>query len=182
VSNIKFAGVNLKVIMGHPEHDLLFVAKQVADAAGLKNSSQVISQFAKRGAGNSEKFLRAEDVYINYIDAAKHLVDNTGRALSPITYLMTEPQVYKLLMRGHAPQSEPFRKWVTEEVLPTIRKTGRYDIAESDTAEAKQFSSEFAMLADMMKALGDRMANLETLMQKSVQGCRVLAQVSSVGA
>ena len=107
-----------------------------------------------------------------FMVAVTQLVDNKGRKLQDSMMVMTEPQVYKMLMRGHAPQSDPFRKWVTEEVLPTIRKTGRYDIAESNTAEAKQFSAEFNMLADMMKALGDRMANLETLMQKSVRGAR----------
>lgn len=48
------------------------------------------------------------------------------------TWLIDEPNTYKVLLRGHSPQSEPFRKWVTEEVLPTIRKTGKYDIAKSN--------------------------------------------------
>ncbi|NNA05079.1 hypothetical protein HBN72_23930 [Pseudomonas lundensis] len=36
-----------------------------------------------------------------------------------------------MLLRGRAPASEPFRKWVTEEVLQTIRKTGPYSAGES---------------------------------------------------
>ena len=36
-----------------------------------------------------------------------------------------------MLLRGHAPQSEPFRKWVTEVVLPSIRKTGKFDVNEA---------------------------------------------------
>lgn len=138
-----FAGVNLKVIAGHPEHDILFIAKQVADAAGLKNGSTVISNFAKHG-GKAEKFLRVSDLqndYRNYVDT--QLIDYPR--VQGKSYLLTEPQAYRLLLRGHAPQSEAFRKWVTEEVLPTIRKTGRYDIAESTTEEAKQFAKEFAV-------------------------------------
>ncbi|MCY1465469.1 hypothetical protein D9M71_836170 [compost metagenome] len=48
------------------------------------------------------------------------------------TWLFDEPRVYGMLLRGHSKSSEPFRRWVTEEVLPTIRKTGSYDAAKSD--------------------------------------------------
>lgn len=41
---------------------------------------------------------------------------------------------------GHAPASEPFRKWVTEGVLPSIPKTGSYNINESVTKEGMQFA------------------------------------------
>ncbi|MFV3378101.1 BRO family protein, partial [Pseudomonas sp. NY11226] len=50
-------------------------------------------------------------------------------------WLMPESSLYTMLLRGHAPLSEPFRRWVTEEVLPTIRKTGRYDASESSVYE-----------------------------------------------
>jgi len=59
---------------------------------------------------------------------------------------MAEPAVYQMLLRGNATQSEPFRKWVTEEVLPSIRKTGSYDIAKSETPEGQQFAEEFGKL------------------------------------
>lgn len=62
------------------------------------------------------------------------------------TWLIDEPNTYRVLLRGHAPQSEPFRKWVTEEVLPTIRKTGKYDIAQSTTDTGKQLAAEFSAL------------------------------------
>lgn len=58
-------------------------------------------------------------------------------SLQPSTWMIDESTAYRLLLQGHAPQSEPFRKWVTEEVLPSIRKTGSYDLAKSETLEAK---------------------------------------------
>lgn len=54
-----------------------------------------------------------------------------GRSYKNTTALFTEANTYQMLLRGHAPASEPFRKWVTEVVLPTIRKTGQFDIHES---------------------------------------------------
>lgn len=52
--------------------------------------------------------------------------DGLGRKLRSNTVIFSESELYQMLLRGHAPQSEPFRKWGTEEVLPTIRKTEGY--------------------------------------------------------
>lgn len=105
------------VIAGHPEHDILFIAKQVADAAGLKNGSNAIHSFVKL---DGDRYYRLNEVSQYLVDVSK-LVDAKGRKLQGSMVLMTEPQAYRLLLRGHAPQSEAFRKWVTEEVLPTIK-------------------------------------------------------------
>ncbi|WP_376781129.1 BRO-N domain-containing protein [Pantoea septica] len=67
--------------------------------------------------------------------------------------MFSESVVYSMLLRGHAPQSEPFRKWVTEEVLPSIRKTGQYDITKSTTPEATQFAEEFSQMRGMIENL-----------------------------
>ena len=40
--------------------------------------------------------------------------------------VISEPGLYRLLMRSDKPQAKPFQKWVNAEVLPSIRKTGRY--------------------------------------------------------
>lgn len=39
---------------------------------------------------------------------------------------ITEPQLYYVLMRSKARKARPFRQWVVNEVLPTIRKQGYY--------------------------------------------------------
>jgi len=39
-----------------------------------------------------------------------------------------EPGLYRLVLRSDKPEAEPFMEWVTSDVLPTIRKTGRYDL------------------------------------------------------
>lgn len=40
--------------------------------------------------------------------------------------VLTESGLYTLLIRSNKPQSKSFRRWVTHEVLPSIRKTGTY--------------------------------------------------------
>lgn len=43
------------------------------------------------------------------------------------TALLSESGLYTLAIRSNKPQAKPFRKWVTSDVLPSIRKTGKYD-------------------------------------------------------
>lgn len=120
-----FMGIELDVPVGHPEHELLFVATPVARAAGLKNPADAINQARKNyNAGRQLSGLICQ----KQISLPK---DTRGHAIRSTTVLFTESEVYDMLLRGHAPASEPFRKWVTEEVLPTIRKTGSYNAAES---------------------------------------------------
>ena len=40
---------------------------------------------------------------------------------------ITEPQLYFIMMRSRSDKAKPFRQWVVSEVLPSIRKTGRYE-------------------------------------------------------
>lgn len=40
--------------------------------------------------------------------------------------VLTEAGLYAVIMRSDKPQAKPFRRWVTHEVLPSIRKTGSY--------------------------------------------------------
>ncbi|OXS26413.1 MAG: phage antirepressor protein [Acetobacterium sp. MES1] len=40
---------------------------------------------------------------------------------------LTESGVYKLIFKSHKPDAEKFQDWVTDEVLPAIRKTGSYN-------------------------------------------------------
>ena len=54
--------------------------------------------------------------------------------------LISESGLYALIVRSDKPNARRFRKWVTAEVLPSIRKTGRYDLPDApDTAPAPSF-------------------------------------------
>ena len=47
---------------------------------------------------------------------------NGGR----VPLIISEPGLYKLVMRSRKPEAKEFQRWVTHEVLPQIRKTGGY--------------------------------------------------------
>jgi anti-repressor protein len=44
--------------------------------------------------------------------------------------IINESGLYAVILRSDKPQAKPFRKWVTSEVLPTIRKTGSYAVQQ----------------------------------------------------
>ena len=58
-----------------------------------------------------------------------HVLDSLGRDQN--AYFVTEPQMYYVLMRSKAKKARPFRQWVVNEVLPTIRKKGYYTLKEN---------------------------------------------------
>lgn len=63
--------------------------------------------------------------------------DEKGRSLIPTlggeqeTTIINESGLYSVILRSDKPQAKPFRKWVTSEVLPSIRKTGVYALRDS---------------------------------------------------
>lgn len=52
--------------------------------------------------------------------------------------LVNESGMYAVILRSDKPQAKPFRKWVTSEVLPAIRKTGKYAMGGGITGEKEE--------------------------------------------
>lgn len=83
---------------------------------------------------------------------AKRIADDMkGRSListlggSQEMTIVSEAGMYAVIMRSDKPESEPFRRWVTSEVLPTIRKTGGYGVQ-------KQLTGRELMAAALIEA------------------------------
>lgn len=60
------------------------------------------------------------------------VIDSLGRKQT--AWIINEGGLYSVILRSDKPQAKPFRKWVTSEVLPAIRKHGAY--MTSETIEA----------------------------------------------
>lgn len=63
--------------------------------------------------------------------------------------VVNESGLYNVILRSDKPQAKPFRKWVTHEVLPAIRKTGQYKTPQ------KSMSDYQAMMATTRKKNAD---------------------------
>jgi prophage antirepressor-like protein len=69
------------------------------------------------------------------ISEVKKRLDEKGLSLTEVLtnggvqqmIFVNEKNLYKLIMRSDKPQAEPFQDWVCGDVLPQIRKTGRYE-------------------------------------------------------
>lgn len=101
-----FKGASLRTLTdeaGEP----WFVAKDACDILELNNVTEAL-----RPLDDDEKsnFRNSE------------VAQNGGRA--PL--IISEPGLYKLIMRSRKPEAHEFQRWVTHEVLPQIRRTGGY--------------------------------------------------------
>lgn len=69
----------------------------------------------------------------NTTEALKGIDDDEKSTLrisegGPERNIINEPGLYSLIMRSNKPEAKRFKRWITHEVLPAIRKTGKYEI------------------------------------------------------
>lgn len=83
-----------------------FVLKDCMSILDLGNPTETVKMFDK------DEFSTTE------------VIDSIGRRQQ--TYIISEPGLYRLVMRSRKPEAKEFQRWVTHEVLPQIRKTGGY--------------------------------------------------------
>ena len=77
------------------------------------------------------------------------------------TNCINESGLYTVILRSDKPQAKPFRKWVTSEVLPSIRKHGAY--MTEQTLERALTSPDFLIeLATQLKTEQEQRRRLET--------------------
>ncbi|MDX2303922.1 MAG: BRO family protein [Microscillaceae bacterium] len=62
------------------------------------------------------------------------VIDKMGRKQQ--MHICNESGVYNLILRSDKPEAKSFKKWITKEVLPTIRKTGSYSLQGKTQLEA----------------------------------------------
>ena len=100
-------GRRSKTLEGEP----WFVAADVCRALGLGNSSDVIKRLD-------------ED--------ERTLVSIEGASNGLPVNAVNEPGLYALILGSRKPEAKAFKRWITHEVIPSIRKTGGY-IAGQET-------------------------------------------------
>lgn len=102
-TNKDFGQVRTLEIDGQP----YFVGKDVAEILGYK------------------KPLNALSTHVDEDDSLKQgLTDSLGRTQE--TIIINESGLYSLILSSKLPQAKAFKRWVTNEVLPAIRKHGSY--------------------------------------------------------
>lgn len=105
IQRFDFKGASLRTLTdeaGEP----WFVLKDCMSILDLGNPTETVKMFDEDEFGTAE------------------VIDSIGRRQQ--AYIISEPGLYRLVMRSRKPEAKEFQRWVTHEVLPAIRKTGGY--------------------------------------------------------
>ena len=109
--------------------DIWFKAKQVATLLGYLDPGQFIRQNV-----DPEDRISLEKLIGKGERITPHpLVSN----FQDFTLYLNESGLYSLIFGSKLESSEAFKRWVTKDVLPSIRKTGRYDHKYNNTLTFK---------------------------------------------
>ncbi|HDM8198695.1 TPA: hypothetical protein P0E36_004879 [Vibrio harveyi] len=124
------------------EGDPWFVANEVGSMIGLVNVRESLKKHVKDQHKKPLKELIAE------LDPSRSMTDFDKFNLDKRSTILSESGMYRLIMRTDAAKAAFFQDWVTDEVLPTIRKTGSYQVT-------RRPMSKLEILAEQSKALVD---------------------------
>ena len=78
--------------------------------------------------------------------------------------LINEAGLYSLILRSRKPEAKAFKRWITHEVLPAIRKTGRYEAA---AAIPQSFAEALQLAADQARQIEAQAAVLAEVAPKA---------------
>lgn len=102
----EFGSVRTLVIDNEP----WFVGKDVAEVLGYKDTNKAIAM---------------------HVDEEDKLNDKTASSLGQRGgWLINESGLYSLILSSKLESAKKFKRWVTSEVLPALRKTGQYQVKE----------------------------------------------------
>ena len=135
----------------------------LADICGVLGVSNV---------GNVKSRLDADD--IRQADS----IDSIGRT-QKILYV-TEEGFYDVVIRSDSPKAKPFRKWVTHEVLPSIRKTGQYNANQTNASLTEQIQANLLLADWAIKNLNINEASKITWAKKISDKFGLAAELPSV--
>ena len=129
-TQIQFSTFNFKDlpvrVISDPKGEFWFCGTDVCAILGYTNSRKALQDHCKQG-GVTKRYTP------------------TKSADQEMTFI-NEPNLYRLIIKSRKPEAEPFEAWVFEEVLPQIRKTGKYQLHPQQLAlpePEKKFTFEF---------------------------------------
>ena len=100
----------------------MFVGKDVAQALGYAKPENAIA------------------THVDTEDKTTTLIQGTGSNYKSMVVIINESGLYALILSSKLPQAKAFKRWVTSEVLPQIRKTGGY--IPTHAADGSDLSAE----------------------------------------
>lgn len=104
------------------ESEIWFVARDVCESLGFGNPRQAISS------------------HVDPDDKDVHILDTLGGRQE--TTVINESGLYSLILGSRLPNAKKFKRWVTSEVLPSIRKTGGYHLPQTYSEALRELAAQ----------------------------------------
>lgn len=123
--------VRAKIINGDP----WFVAADLADVLDFRDAHNAV-----RGLDEDER--------------GTHNMSTPGGLQEFV--IVNESGLYSLILRSRKPEAKEFKRWVTREVLPSIRRTGQYSTAPRTYIEALRAAADEAERRELAELARDR--------------------------
>lgn len=87
------------------------------------------------------------------------------------TNFITESGLYAVILRSDKPNAKKFRKWVTAEVLPSIRKTGSYSKPLTTSEQIRLLAQGNTELTERVDKVEDKITSIEE--ETPLYGCEI---------
>ena len=149
------------------DDDPWFVAKDVCGILGLDNTGQAIAA------------LDSDDkAIVNHGDLVKMgLVNRDDLDITRLA-LVSEGGLYSLIFKSTKAEAKAFKRWITHEVLPAIRKTGSYGVQAFHVPQTLR--EALLLAADQQATIEAHQATISTLAPKAVFTDRVTASKDAI--
>lgn len=162
--NEQFGKVRTLLIDGQP----WFVGKDVGKALGYSNTRDALSK------------------HVDTEDKTTVAICDTGSNYKSQAVIINESGVYSLIFSSKLECARQFKRWVTSEVLPSIRKYGAYLTEEAlarvtgDTSEAEKLFTELKKEKLRVKQLQKECDSLERLMAVTREANELLSTTNEL--
>ena len=134
--NMKFG----KLTVMEKDGEFFFIGKEVAEKLGYINPSKAV-------------IVHVEEDDKSYAMMAHSQNGNVSKSK---TALINESGLYSLILSSKLPQAKEFKRWVTKDVLPSIRKNGGY-IKNQENLSKEEILANAVLLANNLIAEKDKM-------------------------
>lgn len=132
-------------VMRNEQGDLLFCGRDVAKALGYKKPENAIA------------------AHVDAEDKTYTLIQGSGSNYKSKTIFINESGLYSLILRAEVDTAKRFAKWVTSEVLPSIRRTGGYIMTRPEESNDQIMERAVLIAQDRIKKRDEKIALLQPL-------------------
>lgn len=132
-------------VMRNEQGDLLFCGRDVAKALGYKKPENAIA------------------AHVDDEDKTYTLIQGSGSNYKSKTIFINESGLYSLILRAEVDTAKRFAKWVTSEVLPSIRRTGGYIMTRPEESNDQIMERAVLIAQDRIKKRDEKIALLQPL-------------------